>query len=157
MGDPTRLRQILNNLLSNACKFTENGEISLDIQPRLADDKWWIVWSVRDTGIGISPEGRDKLFKTFSQVDGSATRKHGGSGLGLAISQQLCHAMGAHITVQSTVGVETIFTIHVPATVREPELFIRDRHFSDTAPSTDLPAGMEETPRTEQLQFPAHA
>ena len=119
--DPMRFRQCLLNLLSNSCKFTENGEISLDIQPSPAEDGKWILWTVRDTGMGISPEGCEKLFRNFSQVDGSATRKHGGSGLGLAISQQLCHAMGAHITVDSVLGEGTVFTIHVPAMMPEAE------------------------------------
>lgn len=119
--DPLRFRQCLLNLISNACKFTEGGKISIAIQEARQDEKDWILWSVSDTGLGISPEGRAKLFQSFSQVDSSNTRKFGGSGLGLAISQQFCHAMDGHISVESEVGGGSTFTIHIPLHVESNE------------------------------------
>jgi signal transduction histidine kinase len=116
--DPFRFRQCLLNLLSNSCKFTKNGRISIAVSEKCIEGKNWIQWSVRDTGIGISAAGCKKLFQTFSQVDESNTRKYGGTGLGLAISQQLCHAMGGHITVESETNIGSTFTIHIPAYVR---------------------------------------
>ncbi len=113
--DPTRFRQCLLNLISNSCKFTENGVITIDVHPQDRDGEPWVLWSICDTGPGISAEGLKRLFQTFSQVDSSSTRKHGGSGLGLAISQQLCQAMGGHITVVSEPGAGSTFTIHIPA------------------------------------------
>jgi signal transduction histidine kinase len=105
MTDPTRLRQILINLLGNAIKFTETGSVRLTMclqsessgNPQLRMD-------VTDTGIGISPEGLAKLFQPFSQADGSTVRRYGGTGLGLAISKYLTTALGGDITVQSEVG-----------------------------------------------------
>ncbi len=115
--DPLRFRQCLLNLLSNACKFTKNGRISLEVAAELRDGQQWTLWRVSDTGDGIAPKDIEKLFRTFSQVDGSATRRHGGSGLGLAISQQLCQAMGGAISVESVLGEGSTFTIHMPACV----------------------------------------
>lgn len=117
--DPMRFRQSLLNLLSNACKFTENGTITLSLDQRLEDEKPWVCWTVRDTGPGIAEEDLGKLFKSFSQVDSSATRKHGGTGLGLAISQRFCQLMGGHISVASSLGAGSAFTIHLPACVEE--------------------------------------
>lgn len=121
MVDPLRFRQCLLNLLSNACKFTQNGHISISVEAELCQGQHWTLWRVRDTGDGIAPKDTEKLFRTFSQVDGSATRRHGGSGLGLAISQQLCHAMGGAISVESEPGKGSTFTIHMPVCVVEVE------------------------------------
>ncbi|RXH54694.1 ATP-binding protein [Granulicella sibirica] len=112
--DPLRFRQCLLNLISNACKFTQDGTISIAVEQASNDAGSWIQWSVRDTGLGISIEEQGRLFQTFSQGDSSATRKYGGSGLGLAISQQLCKAMGGQITVSSTLGSGSTFTIVLP-------------------------------------------
>ncbi len=117
MVDPLRFRQCLLNLLGNACKFTKNGHISISIEAEQREGQCWTLWRVKDTGDGIAPKDIDKLFRTFSQVDGSATRRHGGSGLGLAISQQLCQAMGGNITVESILGEGSSFTIRMPACV----------------------------------------
>lgn len=113
-ADPMRFRQSLLNLLSNACKFTENGTITLCLDRRFQDDKAWVCWTVRDTGPGIASADLGKLFKSFSQVDSSATRKYGGTGLGLAISQRFCQLMGGWISVESEPGVGSAFTIHLP-------------------------------------------
>lgn len=115
LTDVLRFRQCLLNLISNACKFTEDGVIFIGVELRLERDRTWILWSVRDSGIGISTEDQTKLFRTFAQLDSSTTRRHGGTGLGLVISQQLCHAMGGYISVESEVGRGSKFTIHMPA------------------------------------------
>ncbi|MDT8900686.1 PAS domain S-box protein [Anaeroselena agilis] len=114
-GDPLRLRQILYNLLSNAIKFTEHGHVTLAVKRvGTADDKKVeLVFSVTDTGIGISEQERDKLFKSFSQVDGSITRRFGGTGLGLAISKRLVELMGGSIWVESEKGKGSTFAFSV--------------------------------------------
>jgi len=115
VADPTRFRQSLLNLLSNACKFTQNGAITLQVRRELLDGREWICWHVTDTGMGIAPHERDKLFKPFSQLDSSATRRHGGTGLGLAISDKLCRLMGGQIELESELGKGSRFTIRMPA------------------------------------------
>lgn len=117
--DPIRFRQSLLNLLSNACKFTENGTVTLKIEERIENQKAWVCWTVKDTGPGIAREDLGKLFKSFSQVDSSATRKHGGTGLGLAISQRFCELMGGRISVESEPGAGSAFTIHLPESIVE--------------------------------------
>ncbi len=120
MGDPTRLRQILLNLLSNAVKFTEQGEVTLEVQPGVEDE---ICFAVRDTGIGIPVERMDRLFRSFSQLDASTTRRYGGTGLGLAISQRLCELMGGRIWAESVVGEGSTFHFSIrarPASVSLP-------------------------------------
>ena len=112
--DAMKFRQSLLNLLSNACKFTENGTVELEVERKADRDKDWVEWRVRDTGIGIAPEDIRKLFQAFSQVDSSATRKFGGTGLGLAISQRFCQMMGGSIRVKSALGQGSEFTIRMP-------------------------------------------
>ncbi len=112
--DVTRFRQSLLNLLSNACKFTENGTISLDVELARKDGCAWICWRVGDTGIGIAPSDMNKLFQAFSQVDSSETRIHGGTGLGLAISLRLCKLMGGSINVESEPGEGSTFSMVLP-------------------------------------------
>ncbi len=102
MGDVTRLRQILINLLANAVKFTPAGEIALTVAARkLAEREYELNFAVRDTGIGIAPDRMNRLFKSFSQVDASITRQYGGSGLGLTISKRLCEMMGGTMWAES--------------------------------------------------------
>ncbi len=110
IGDPTRLRQVLINLLGNAVKFTEQGSIEL----RVARDAGRIVFSVRDTGIGMAQAALDRLFRPFSQADDSVTRKYGGTGLGLQIAKELIEAMGGAIEVESAPGVGTVFWFSLP-------------------------------------------
>jgi signal transduction histidine kinase/CheY-like chemotaxis protein len=118
-ADMTKVRQALFNLLSNACKFTERGTISLTVAPEAADDAGWMVFSVRDTGIGMTPEQLERLFQAFSQADAATTRRFGGTGLGLALSRRLCRMMGGDVTVESEVGRGSVFTIRLPARVAD--------------------------------------
>jgi len=113
--DVLKFRQSLLNLLSNACKFTSNGTISLTVARSVQGDSKMLRWDVRDTGVGISETDMKRLFQPFSQVDSSSTRRHGGTGLGLAISQRLCSMMGGSITLASAPGVGSTFTVHMPA------------------------------------------
>ncbi|MFQ6024883.1 MAG: ATP-binding protein, partial [Acidiferrobacterales bacterium] len=113
-ADLTKVRQALFNLLSNACKFTERGTITLGVTRETVDGAAWIKFRVTDTGIGMTPEQMGKLFQAFHQADASATRKYGGTGLGLAISQRICQMMGGEITVESALGQGSTFTISLP-------------------------------------------
>ncbi len=113
VGDSMRLNQILLNLLNNAIKFTEKGEISISVTQKGASENN-IVFCISDTGIGIPSDKVDKMFEEFTQADSSITRRYGGTGLGLAISNQLIKAMGGEIKVQSKVGVGSAFTFNIP-------------------------------------------
>lgn len=118
ISDPTRLRQILTNLLGNAIKFTHKGEVVVRIAKEDMQENFVrLCFTVQDTGIGISSEGQERLFKSFSQVDASTTRRFGGSGLGLAISRHLCEAMGGSISVESKTGRGSTFHFHMPVSV----------------------------------------
>ncbi len=117
IGDPGRLRQILNNLLSNAVKFTEAGEVAVNVReaaPRSGDARRWLRFSVRDTGIGISPERQAQIFAPFIQEDNSITRRFGGTGLGLSITRRLCDLMGGSISLTSTPGRGSEFVAELP-------------------------------------------
>lgn len=109
-SDVTRVRQILFNLLSNAGKFTKDGKIALEAEG-LEDE---VLFRVRDTGIGMTPEQLGRLFQAFTQADSSTSRKYGGTGLGLVISERFCQMMGGHIGVESEYGKGTTFTVRLP-------------------------------------------
>lgn len=113
-ADLTRVRQVLLNLLSNACKFTERGEIRLTAKREADGSAKWLVFTVADSGIGMTEEQLGRLFQEFSQADSSTTRKYGGTGLGLAISQHLCRAMGGEITVKSAPSRGAVFSVRLP-------------------------------------------
>jgi signal transduction histidine kinase len=123
--DSNKLRQVLINLLGNAAKFTEGGTITLavslappgdpgpDPAPATAPGEW-VLFAVSDSGIGMTPPQVERLFQPFVQAEDRATRRYGGSGLGLAISQRLCQMMGGQISVQSTLGQGSTFTVRLP-------------------------------------------
>lgn len=115
-GDPGRLRQILNNLLSNALKFTERGYVMVNVQSvgEVAKDVMNIRIAVQDTGIGIAPENQVKIFERFTQAETSTTRKFGGTGLGLAICRQLVELMGGKLTLESSLGMGSTFSFTLP-------------------------------------------
>ncbi|MEZ4385464.1 MAG: ATP-binding protein [Nannocystaceae bacterium] len=130
-ADATRIRQILVNIIGNACKFTRDGEITVDVSRRPmtvddrggrdrvdADDLEVIVFAIRDTGIGMTPEQLTRLFASFSQADESIGRRFGGTGLGLAISRRLARMMGGEILVSSVFGEGSLFTVELPSDIR---------------------------------------
>jgi signal transduction histidine kinase/DNA-binding response OmpR family regulator len=131
-ADLTKVRQTLFNLLSNACKFTRQGTISLTVSREVISASSppgsggieggdWITFRVSDTGIGISPEQMARLFQPFTQADASTTRQYGGTGLGLTITKRFCQLMGGDIAVESEVGKGSTFSIWLPATVVDPK------------------------------------
>ena len=111
--DPMRLRQILLNLLSNACKFTKEGEVRL-LARRITNGGDWVELSIVDSGIGMTPEQLGKLFQEFSQAEASTAKKYGGTGLGLAITRKLVRMMGGDVTVTSEHGKGSVFTVRLP-------------------------------------------
>jgi signal transduction histidine kinase/CheY-like chemotaxis protein/HAMP domain-containing protein len=112
-ADPMRLRQILLNLLSNACKFTKQGEVKLRVK-KIVNGRNWIEIAVADTGIGMTPEQQAKLFEEFTQADSSTARQYGGTGLGLAITRKLARMMGGDVMVTSEPGKGSVFTVRLP-------------------------------------------
>jgi signal transduction histidine kinase/DNA-binding response OmpR family regulator len=116
-ADLTKIRQSLLNLLSNACKFTQNGTVSLTIARRHAEGTDWIDFSIQDTGVGLTQEQIDGLFEPFTQADASTTRKFGGTGLGLAITRRFCQLMGGDIRIKSELGKGSTFTLQLPANI----------------------------------------
>jgi CheY-like chemotaxis protein len=116
-ADLTRVRQLLFNLLSNACKFTQNGRVSLTVERVRGDGPEEVRFAVSDTGIGMSPEQMQRLFVPFTQADSSTTRRFGGTGLGLAICRKITDMMGGRIEAESAPGRGTTFTVRLPAVV----------------------------------------
>jgi adenylate cyclase len=114
LGDPLRLRQILLNLLSNACKFTKDGEVSLRVMPVSVEGRNWVDFAIADTGIGMTPEQVNNLFEEFVQADQTTARKYGGTGLGLAITRKLCRMMGGDALVTSEIGKGSTFVARLP-------------------------------------------
>ena len=117
--DPMRLRQILLNLLSNACKFTTQGEVALQAR-KVVDGRNWIEFAVADTGIGMTAEQQAKLFEEFTQADSSTAQRYGGTGLGLAITRKLARMMGGDVTVMSEPGKGSVFTVRLPSVGSAP-------------------------------------
>jgi GAF domain-containing protein len=112
-ADSMRLKQILLNLLSNACKFTKEGEVALRVR-KVADGRDWVEFAVADTGIGLTAEQQAKLFQDFTQADSLTARRYGGTGLGLAITRKLARMMGGDVTVTSEPGKGSVFTVRLP-------------------------------------------
>ena len=112
-ADSMRLKQILLNLLSNACKFTKEGEVALRVR-RLADGRDWVELAVADSGIGMTAEQQARLFQDFTQADSLTARRYGGTGLGLALSRKLARMMGGDVTVTSKPGKGSVFTVRLP-------------------------------------------
>jgi CheY-like chemotaxis protein/HPt (histidine-containing phosphotransfer) domain-containing protein len=133
-GDPLRIRQILLNLLDNAIKFTRGGEVRLIAEP-VAGQPDQIRFSVRDTGIGMDEAAQSRIFKAFSQADGSVSRKYGGTGLGLAICRQLAELMGGGLTLESAPGRGSVFQLSLPLPASQ-------------APASDVP---EDRPKTTRF------
>lgn len=117
-GDQMRVRQVALNLLSNACKFTTDGVVKLRVERQSHHERDRLCFSVSDTGIGMTPEQMEHLFSEFTQGDSNITKTYGGTGLGLAITQRLCHMMGGEVSVESTAGQGSIFTVWLPVSER---------------------------------------
>jgi PAS domain S-box-containing protein len=117
LTDATKLRQILLNVLSNACKFTQNGTVTLEVERFTRNELDWLRFRVADQGIGISPEKMIMLFEMFSQGDAGIASLYGGTGLGLALTRGFCHLMGGDITAESEVDKGSVFTVELPAIV----------------------------------------
>ncbi len=120
-SDQTKLRQNLLNLLSNATKFTEQGQVNLKVRRYPVDGVDWLEFAVSDTGIGMTKEQVEKLFQSFAQADSSITRDYGGTGLGLSISREFCHMLGGNIAADSVHGQGSTFTMHLPAVCPQAE------------------------------------
>ncbi len=136
--DLVRVRQCVLNLLSNASKFTKNGLVKLEITNFTEDDKEWIQFQVKDTGIGISQDKLGILFKAFSQTDAGTTRKYGGTGLGLYLTKLFCTMLGGDISVESEVGIGSVFTIKLPVKSEKNDQAI---NFSNPITRKDKPKG----------------
>jgi signal transduction histidine kinase/ActR/RegA family two-component response regulator len=138
-ADITKVRQILFNLLSNACKFTDHGTISVDVDQIKIEKRDWIQFRVGDTGIGISAKQKENLFHEFAQADASIARKYGGTGLGLAITHRFVQLMKGQIGVESEPGLGAIFTVQLPAQV------VIETTESAPSEGTDVSATFSET------------
>jgi PAS domain S-box-containing protein len=138
-ADVTRTRQVLFNLLSNACKFTKDGVIRLEAHREQGRDREWMLFKVIDSGIGMTEEQVSKLFKPFTQADASTTRKYGGTGLGLTISRHFCHMMKGELSLESEYGHGTTFTVRLPVFVWE-DVEVPDGVPKKTAPGIPLPS-----------------
>jgi signal transduction histidine kinase len=146
--DVTKVRQVLLNLLSNAGKFTEKGVVTLEAGRATADDGDWVVFRVRDTGIGIPAETQARLFEPFVQADAGTQKRYGGTGLGLAITRKLCQLMGGDVTLESEPGRGSTFTVRLPVLETEDVETSRVRPAMRRGGSGVMPA------LTEPLQRP---
>ena len=157
-ADATKVRQALFNLLSNACKFTDKGVITLQVSRERGNGAGNFVFCVRDNGIGMTREQIKKLFKAFTQADASTTRKYGGSGLGLAITRHFCQMMGGDVTVESKPGTGSTFTIKLPAVVvssrtekLEPVGIPREARLTEAPPGASTILVIDDDPTVHDL------
>ena len=148
--DAQRLKQILNNLLSNAFKFTTEGEIKLNINP----ESDWIAISVIDTGIGIPQDKQQHIFEAFQQVDGTTSRRYGGTGLGLSISRQLARLLGGEISLHSEEGSGSTFTLSLPQTLPLPTTVSQPSSVIDQATASPEPKISETSPIESHISPP---
>jgi CheY-like chemotaxis protein len=139
-ADLTRVKQILLNLLGNASKFTSKGTVALTATREEKAHREWIVFTVRDTGIGMTQDQLSRLFRPFTQADPSTTRKYGGTGLGLSISQRLSRLMDGTISVVSEPGMGSIFTVRLPVEVSDAKLQRQTGIYRVSRPSVPIPA-----------------
>ena len=157
-ADATKVRQALFNLLSNACKFTDRGAITLRVSRERGNGAGFFVLRVSDTGIGMSPDQIKKLFKAFSQADASTTRKYGGSGLGLAITRHFCQMMGGDVTVESEQGKGSTFIVKLPAVVvsarpekLETTIVLKEPRFTEPPPGASTILVIDDDPTVHDL------
>ena len=157
-ADATKVRQGLFNLLSNACKFTDKGTITLQVERQRGNGVGHFVFRVSDTGIGMTQNQMDKLFKAFTQADASTTRKYGGSGLGLAITRHFCQMMGGDVSVESEQGKGSTFTIKLPAVVvssragkHETTLISKDKRVTEAPPGASTILVIDDDPTVHDL------
>jgi signal transduction histidine kinase len=129
-----RLRQILLNLLSNACKFTKEGEVSLRACKIIDGGRDIIELAVADTGIGMTPDQLARLFQEFSQAETSTAKKYGGTGLGLAITRKLARMMGGDVTVTSEHGKGSVFTVRLPGGAPKDDPMLRQTPAPQSGP-----------------------
>ncbi len=143
VSDLTKVRQTLFNLISNAAKFTENGQVTLSVQREQDDDgREWVDFEIADTGIGIAADKIDELFEEFTQADASTTREYGGTGLGLAITRRFCEMLGGSIDVRSTLGEGSAFTIRLPVQMSDQRRQMLSA--METATATGAPDAVSE-------------
>jgi PAS domain S-box-containing protein len=139
-ADMTKVRQVLFNLLSNASKFTQRGNVALEVERTKEDHTDWLTFRVSDSGIGMTPEQMGKLFQRFSQADSATTNKYGGTGLGLALCRNFCEMMGGGVSVTSEFGQGSVFTVRLPAVMPDPST----EHLPLNGISADSPVPDEE-------------
>jgi signal transduction histidine kinase/DNA-binding response OmpR family regulator len=157
-ADATKVRQALFNLLSNACKFTDKGTITLQVSRERGNGAGHFLFRVHDTGIGMSPDQVNKLFKAFTQADTSTTRKYGGSGLGLAITRHFCQMMGGDVSVASELGQGATFTIKLPAVVvtskhekHDTALMSKEKRVTEAPPGASTILVIDDDPTVHDL------
>jgi len=142
-ADLTKVRQSLFNLVSNACKFTEDGQVDLSVyrETRNGVATGYIVFQIKDTGVGMTPYQMERVFEPFVQADSSMTRKYGGTGLGLAITREFCRMMGGDVTVESELGKGSTFQMRIPLDVSVPPIVVEEPSPIELEP--EIPAGSQ--------------